>query len=249
LKSGVINILGGNKFMRKTISLVCLICLVLFSTTFYALSNNDNLIQNASALRIEDFVIFEENLLIKLKSDTLISNNISSYEEQFVIHASDHRFQIIDRFEDISILHFDYYTLNYDTIKRYPRYFTNVYEIAEGEFRSIFQYDGFKEEDITDIEPTEISIILQEPLIVGHSWMNVILEVESMSEIVSINEIIQTPFGVFEDVLKVTTSFPNGDSGISYFALGYGFIKSVFQSGENLFNPIITVVTSIVNSK
>ena len=234
--------------MRKTISLVCLICLVLFSSTFYALSSNNDLIQNDTTLRIEDFIIFEGNSLIKLESDTFLSDNISMYEEQFVIHALDNRFQIIDRFEDISVLHFDYYTPNYDTIKRYPRYFTNVYEIAEGEFRFIFQYDGLIEEDITDIKPTEISIILQEPLIVGHSWTNVILEIESVSEITSINETIQTPLGIFQDVIKVTTLFPNGDSGTSYFALGHGFIKSIFQSGQNLFNPITTIVTSVTHN-
>ena len=232
--------------MQKTISLACLICLVLFSTAFYALSSDD-LIQTDSALRIEDFIIFEENLLLRFKADTLLSDNVSTYDEQFVIHASDNRFQIIDCFEDISILHFSDYTLNYDTIKRYPKYFTNVYEIAEGEFRFIFQYDGLKEEDTTDIESAEISIILQEPLIVGHSWMN-LLEMESVSEITSINETIETPIGIFEDVLKVTTSFSNGDIGISYFALGYGFIKSVFQSGENLFGPHTIVITGITHN-
>jgi len=193
-------------------------------------------------LVIRDFVPFEENSFFRFG----MNEGNFGYTEDFVIHTSENRFQIVSELEVHYFMERGY------TDELITAIATSVYEIADGEFRRIFSVssDDAIEEDITDIDNTDdiILVFLQEPLILGHSWH---FGVDGgISEITRVNEVVETPLGIFEDVMQVTTSFPyphNEIYYISYYAPGYGRIKTVEIDGRISDSPITNFLISITS--
>ena len=106
---------------------------------------------------------------------------------------------------------------------------TVVLENSNGSLRQIFAWSETPVwHDITGINEFMEIVILQEPLILGHSWNN---GVGGISEITATNLEITTPVGIFEDVIEVTTTFPGlDDYVISLFAPGHGTISETYRS-------------------
>ncbi|MCL1924704.1 MAG: hypothetical protein FWF50_03885 [Defluviitaleaceae bacterium] len=189
--------------VKKFISALFLLSITACSN-YGTLSYNFQPSYNINSLNISDFISFEENTLLEE-----LSNYGVIYAEVSVTHISNNRIQFLN------------------TIQTYnePIIATTILEVYNGEFAHIFGETTLISENITSIEPKERFIILQEPLIIGHSWNTD--ENNGISKIISIDETIQTPFGTFENVMKVNTEFPNGDNFKAYFVKGHGLIKYI----------------------
>ena len=121
---------------------------------------------------------------------------------------------------------------------------TNVLERANGELRLVF-FDpepmGHILHNITGVVPNVDIIILQEPLALGHSWSSG--GDGGYSTIVSVDEVVETPYRTFTDGLVVVTELDNGFVTRSYFVKGYGRVKETYVSttmdDDGNFSPFV----------
>lgn len=103
-----------------------------------------------------------------------------------------------------------------------------VFEVTDEAITLIFfQGEAYEETDFLDQQPSENIVILKKPLEVGTSWE----EQTGNREIVSVDAIVDTPAGQFENCIKVEIT--GGDSTvIEYFKDGVGMVKREFISGD-----------------
>ena len=93
----------------------------------------------------------------------------------------------------------------------------------------IFQ-DFYLFEDVTMSPSNMHLVILQEPLMIGHSWSNEFEEHPGTATITDVNVEITTPAGTFTDAIEVTTEFENGDTAVTHFAKGHGQIRDTYST-------------------
>lgn len=75
--------------------------------------------------------------------------------------------------------------------------------------------------------PNDNTVILKSPLEAGISWG----EPEEKREIIAVNTKVETPLGVFDDCIKIKTSYPQS-TVYEYFSRGIGLVKREFVSGD-----------------
>lgn len=107
--------------------------------------------------------------------------------------------------------------------------FVKVIEYKNGELKEIYAEGEFYHiENMLNANTNKNNILLKEPIEVGNSWSN---EDGTIKEIVSLNEIIETPLGFYEALL-VTTKFPTGESLNEYYVKDYGLVASIYRYGD-----------------
>ncbi len=106
----------------------------------------------------------------------------------------------------------------------------NILQNKEGSLTEINSWGGdiFYKCDWTNEDATTSTILLKEPLVEGTKWN---LSDGSQREITGLTVPIETPYDSFE-ALEVTTTKDGKTIRKQYYALGVGFVKSIFLEEE-----------------
>ena len=187
---------------------IFLILLLLFTTACGAANNQNGEIEpnlNDIVGTILDFFPFEENTTFVIASEDTPNLN----QEIFTSHLSGNRVQQRIIAENLDI--------------------TLVLEVGDGLLRQIYMFSDFPVfEDITDVSPNMDLVLLQEPLALGNYWNTG--DMGGISTITNVNVPVETPVATFTETIQVTTVFPNGDSSVSYFAIGHGIVQDSYTT-------------------
>ncbi len=107
---------------------------------------------------------------------------------------------------------------------------TAVFQITDDSItRVYFEPESYDPTNLleTGFTPNDNTIILKSPLEIGTIWG----DPDEQREIVDIKAQVTTEPGLFEECIKVKTSYP--DSVIyEYYSQGVGLVKREFESGE-----------------
>ncbi|MCL2611060.1 MAG: hypothetical protein FWE02_05215 [Defluviitaleaceae bacterium] len=222
-------------------------------------SNQEDLV----IYKIEDFFPFEENLLSRIENDkgtllqeesivSILDNRIQQIVYTPIVGTSFYHpdFMYVTHFTNILEIDNGELRRNISAVGAIKEQITRESEEKSLERIAIIRHAEemtlelekelhrlYEQSEIEGILLSEKLIILQEPLIVGHTWDRV--GDTGTSKITSMNETVETPLGTFENVMEVTTLYPNGDKSIVYLAQGYGIIKSIYTlTGDQGSNEI-----------
>lgn len=119
---------------------------------------------------------------------------------------------------------------------------TNLIRILEkkdGTLSEIYREGEFYHiENMIGTKPDKVSIILQEPLVVGNAWET---GEGYTREITGVDVAIVTPYKELE-ALEVTTKYDNGGIQKDYFAKGIGPVARVYKEGDTVVKTLLRSV-------
>lgn len=107
---------------------------------------------------------------------------------------------------------------------------STVYYVSETDVRMVLSRgEEYDKANIISEPPNADEVILKVPLEPGTEWDSGSIK----RKILSLDESIDTPAGLFEDCLTVRSDYP-GSYIIDYYAAGIGLVYSEFHSGDDI---------------